>query len=279
MTSPIENLLQLMRCLRSAEFGCPWDKRQTFSSITAYTIEEVYEVVEAIDQQDFPHLREELGDLLFQIVFYCQMAQEQGEFDFTDVITTLMEKMLRRHPHVFPSGELASFGSAVAVSEVQIKQQWETIKAQEKALKIHTAAGEANHPLNNGILDDVPRRLPPLLQAVKLQKKASTVGFDWQEVAPVMAKIREELDELEEALQAQDTAHMKEEFGDLLFAMANLGRHLELDPERALTGTNEKFRRRFAFIEQQVKQAKKTLTECSLDELDSHWDAAKRVGL
>ncbi|MBJ7538375.1 nucleoside triphosphate pyrophosphohydrolase [Marinomonas transparens] len=272
MSDSIQHLLTLMRCLRDEQHGCPWDKKQTYKTIAPYTLEETYEVLDAIEREDFDHLKEELGDLLFQVVFYGQMASEEHRFDFNDIAAGLVEKMLRRHPHVFPSGELDSFSEPVGLSEDELKGQWERIKAQEKANKKMPAQGAS-------LLDEVPVSMPAMMQAVKIQSKVAKVGFDWHDVTPVFAKIREELDELEEAIKDQQQPHIEEEMGDVLFAMTNLARHLKVSPDVALNKTNVKFRRRFSRIEALVSAQGKTLAGSSLEELDSYWEQAKREGL
>ena len=256
-----------MGCLRDKEFGCSWDKRQTYKSIAPYTLEETYEVLDAIEREDFEHLKEELGDLLFQVVFYAQMAEEEQRFTLDDIAAGIVNKMLRRHPHVFPDGDIDRFGEPTTLTEEQIAQQWQQIKAQEKG------------SVDKGLLADVPVSMPALMQAVKLQQKAAKVGFDWPEVTPVFDKIREELDELEEAMKQKSRLDVEEEMGDVLFAVSNLARHLAVSPDVALNKTNTKFRRRFARIEALVSAQHKNLTECSLEELDCYWDQAKREGL
>jgi nucleoside triphosphate diphosphatase len=264
-------MLYLMQCLRDPNNGCPWDQQQVFSSIVPHTIEETYEVADAIARDDMKNLKEELGDLLFQIIFYCQMANEKRLFDFNDVIKGLQNKMLRRHPHVFPDGSLQSFGKASSLTEEELKGQWDAIKAQEKAL--------SSDAQSQGVLDSVSRGLPPIIQSTKIQKKAAKLGFDWNHTAPVFSKIREELDELEEAINTLDQDQMSSEFGDVLFAMINLGRHLNLDPEKSLSKTNEKFRRRFSYIEKSVSRQRLDMSSCSLETLDEFWNEAKRKGL
>lgn len=259
-----------MSCLRDKQFGCAWDKQQTYKSLAQYTLEEAYEVVDAIEREQLSDFKEELGDLLFQVVFHAQLAKEQGAFEFDDVVDVLVAKMLRRHPHVFPDGDLTRFGESTNLSEAQISEQWQQIKAQEKAQK--------GTP-SESILDDIPRAMPSLMQAVKIQKKAAKVGFDWPDVAPVFAKIREELDELEEAIGEQDTGHMEEEMGDVLFAVSNLARHLSVSPDVALMKTNVKFRRRFQRIEALLAEQGQLLEEMSLAQLDQLWDQAKQEGL
>lgn len=257
-----------MACLRDGKFGCAWDKKQTFKTIAPYTLEETYEVLDAIEREDYEHLKEELGDLLFQIVFYAQMGKEESRFDFDDVADVIIEKMLRRHPHVFPDGSLDSFGQASSFSEEELSSQWQRIKAQEKAMKLPTS-----------LLDDVPVSMPALMQAVKLQKAAAKVGFDWDDVTPVFGKIREELDELEAAIKEREQDHIESEMGDVLFAVSNLARHVNVSPDVALNRTNVKFRRRFGRIEALLSEQKKSITDCSLEELDRYWDQAKKEGL
>jgi nucleoside triphosphate diphosphatase len=269
LSSKVEQLQYLMSCLRDEAFGCTWDKKQTYKSIAPYTLEEAYEVLDAIEREDFDHLKEELGDLLFQVVFYAQMAEEEQRFTFDDIAAGIVEKMLRRHPHVFPEGDITRFGEPTMLSEEQIAQQWQQIKAQEKGKK----------PDGSSLLDEVPASMPALMQAVKIQQKVAKVGFDWPDVAPVFDKIREELDELEESMKEQNRLHVEEEMGDVLFAVSNLARHLNVSPDVALNKTNIKFRRRFGRIEALVSAQNKTLTDCSLEELDRYWDQTKREGL
>lgn len=270
MSDAITRLRRLMACLRDKQHGCPWDQKQTYKTIAPYTLEEAYEVLDAIEREDFDHLKEELGDLLFQVIFYAQMAEEEQRFSFDDIADGIVEKMLRRHPHVFPEGDMSRFGEPIALSDADIATQWQQIKAQEKAQK-----GD----LEQHLLDEIPASMPALMQAVKIQKKVAKVGFDWSDIGPVFAKIREELDELEEAITEQDRPHIEEEMGDVLFAMSNLARHLNVSPDVALNKTNVKFRRRFGRIEALVSAQNKTLTECSLEELEGYWDQAKREGL
>lgn len=270
MKYSLDDLLALMTMLRDRNHGCPWDQKQTFASVAPYTIEEAYEVLDAILREDISELREELGDLLFQVVFHAQMASEQNAFNFSDVVQTIVEKMLRRHPHVFPDGTFDSYASESKLLEDEIARQWQQIKAQEKQAKGQNI---------KGLLDDVPTSFPVLMQAVKLQKQAAKVGFDWPEVTPVFAKIREELDELEEAITHLTQAEVEAELGDVLFAVSNLARHLSVSPEAALMQTNIKFRRRFAFMESLLSDQNKPLTDCSLDELDQLWERAKAQGL
>ena len=265
----LEDLLQLMRDLRDPEHGCPWDLKQDHASIVPHTLEEAYEVADAIERGDVSDLQQELGDLLFQVVFYAQLSQEKGDFDFHGVVDAITAKLLRRHPHVFPDGTLASAGVAdLKLSEAEIKRNWEKIKQQERREKTQ-----------HSITDDVPRALPALTRANKLQRRVAHVGFDWTNTSEVIAKIREELDELEEALDNDDQEHISEELGDLLFTCVNLARRREISPEAALNGCNEKFVRRFKHIEQLAEAQGKALADMSLEELDAVWDAAKNAGL
>ena len=215
----IADLRYLMARLRDPETGCPWDIKQTYATIASHTVEEVYEVVDAIDRNDLSDLSEELGDLLFQIIFYCQLAEEQGEFDFDTVINHITSKLVRRHPHVFPEGTLESSREGTSIDEQQIKRNWEAIKQQERQQKG-----------NSGILDDVPLALPAQMRATKLQKRAASYGFDWPDINGVIDKVKEELDELHHEVNAEDKARQEEELGDLMFACVNLARHLSIDP-------------------------------------------------
>ncbi|MDR3408112.1 MAG: nucleoside triphosphate pyrophosphohydrolase [Methylovirgula sp.] len=256
----IQRLLEIMAALRAPQTGCPWDVKQTFSTIAPYTIEEAYEVADAIARDDLADLKDELGDLLLQVVFHARMAEEQGAFDFGDVVEAITAKMIRRHPHVF--------GDKRDLAPHEVNALWAQIKTQEKAEK---PARE------EGLLADVPVALPGLTRAVKLQAKAATVGFDWNDARLVLDKIREETAEIEAALASEDAAAIAEETGDLLFAVANLARHIGADPEAAIRGTNEKFARRFAYIESEIARSGKKLGEVSLAEMDALWNAAKAL--
>ena len=253
----LPRLLEIMRRLRDPETGCPWDIEQSFSTIAPYTIEEAYEVADAIEREAWGELKGELGDLLFQSVFHAQMASEAGLFDFDDVANTMSDKMIDRHPHVF--GDQSREKSA----EQQTKD-WETVKAAERAAK-----GAS------GVLDDVAVGLPALLRAVKLQKRAARVGFDWPETAMVLDKIIEETKELTEAKATKTQEDVEEEFGDLLFVIANLARHLNVEPETALRNANAKFTRRFQAIEARLAADGKRPEQSSLAEMDELWDAVK----
>jgi len=250
-------LIEIMRALRDPDVGCPWDIEQSFETIAPYTIEEAYEVADAIERKNWSELRGELGDLLLQSIYHAQMASEAGLFDFDDVTNDISDKMVARHPHVF--GDESRDKSAD-----QQTQDWEKIKEAERTAK-----------MRGGVLDDVALGLPALMRAVKLQKRAARVGFDWPDISMVIDKIVEEARELSEAQQATDDAHLAEEYGDMLFVIANLGRHLNIDPEEALRSANSKFTRRFRFIETELKKRGKSPEQSDLDEMDALWDAAK----
>ena len=266
----VEDLLFLMSQLRDPENGCPWDRKQTFNSIVPYTLEEVYEVVDAIEKEDYPHLKEELGDLLFQVIFYAQMGKEKSLFDFNDIVHKLVSKLVRRHPHVFPNGELQKAGTTPPLSEAEIKGTWEKIKQQERDEK----GLQEDH--YEGLLDDIPRALPALQRAEKLQKRASTVGFDWPETDQVLDKIEEEIQELREALREGSIENVQDELGDVFFAMTNLSRHLGIKSEQALRGTNQKFERRFNYIQTSLQENNQTLQDATLDEMEALWQKAKQ---
>ena len=253
---PLFTLIEIMARLRDPVGGCPWDQQQTFASIAPYTVEEAYEVADAIERGDLGDLKEELGDLLLQVVFHARMAQEQGAFDFAGVAAAISDKMIRRHPHVF--GDHAYDDQAAQTAG------WEALKAQERKAKAKT-----------GVLDDVPAGLPALTRAVKLTKRAARVGFDWPSTKEVLDKLREEIAELEVEIQAGDQAKAREELGDLLFVCANLARKLDVEPEDALRATNAKFSRRFASIEAALARDGRTPDQSDLAEMDALWDAAK----
>jgi ATP diphosphatase len=258
----ISRLIEIMAALRDPDTGCPWDQQQTFATIAPYTIEEAYEVADAIGRSDLEHLKDELGDLLLQVVYHARMAEEQGAFDFGDVVEAVTTKMIRRHPHVFGSDAERAAGVTAGF--------WDRAKAAEKA-----------DTGRRGILDDVPVTLPALTRAIKLQNKAAKVGFDWPSLAPVFAKLEEEIAELHDAIAknggktSAPDPDIEEEFGDLLFVVANVARHLKLDPETALRAANDKFARRFRYIEQQLAEQGRTPAQSDLAEMDALWDAAK----
>jgi len=263
----ISALLDIMAALRTPGSGCPWDLEQDFSTIAPYTIEEAYEVAEAIARGDFEDLREELGDLLLQVVYHARMAEEQDVFAFADVVEAITRKMIRRHPHVFPNAE----GKLVPA----IKGNWDRIKAEEKAER---AARRPNTDHDSpSILSAVKAGQPALTRAMQLQRKASEVGFDWNDPRAVLAKIREEADEIEAALDTADAEELADETGDLLFAVVNLARHVKADPELALRRTNAKFERRFGYIERALATKQRSLADASLAEMDVLWNEAKKV--
>jgi nucleoside triphosphate diphosphatase len=258
----ISRLIEIMAALRTPKTGCPWDLQQNFATIAPYTLEEAYEVADAIDRGDLADLKQELGDLLLQVVFHARMAEEQGAFAFGDVVEAITEKLVRRHPHVF--------GNETARDPDAVKSLWEAIKATEKADR-----GATPEP---GALAGVPIALPALSRALKLQAKASRVGFDWNDPHAVLRKIREEADEIEVALAGGEAAKADAatEVGDLLFAAVNLARHLDADPEALLRRTNKKFERRFAAIEDALAQQGKAPQDATLAEMDALWDEAKK---
>ena len=263
----IGRLIEIMAALRDPKTGCPWDVQQDFGSIAPYTIEEAYEVADAIERRDLLDLKEELGDLLLQVVFHARMAQEQGAFGFDDVVEAIATKMVRRHPHVFGDAGPGDVDAA--------KASWEATKRAEKAER-RTARGlSPDEDEAASALAGVPVALPALTRAEKLSRKAASVGFDWPEPAQVIAKIREELAEVEHELEGGSRAALEGEVGDLLFAVANLARHLDVDAEKALRGTNAKFERRFRSIESALAAEGRTPAEASLDEMEALWGEAK----
>lgn len=269
MTSPtpdlssLAELLRIMAKLRDPDGGCPWDLEQSFETIAPYTIEEAYEVEDAIARKDIAGLKDELGDLLLQVVFHSRMAEEAGHFAFADVAAGISEKMIRRHPHVF--------GDVQADHADAVSTNWETIKAAERAAKTEAQTEQGLSP----VLAGVTAGLPALLRAVKLQNRAARVGFDWPDKRPVLAKIREELGELEAEIDAGAIEKIEEEFGDFLFVVANLARHLKLDPEAAMRAANRKFERRFSKMESLLNAEGKQLKDCDLGTMDAAWDKAK----
>lgn len=269
----IDDLRYLMKRLRDPQTGCPWDLKQTYKTIAPHTLEEVYEVIDTIERNDLSHLGEELGDLLFQVVFYSQLGAEEQIFDFDTVVHSIVEKLVRRHPHVFPLGTLQSErdpGADAAAEEVRIKQVWEQIKKQEREKK-----GERR------TLDDIPMAMPALSRAQKLQKRAATTGFDWDNREDVLSKVKEELAELEAEMQAENSQTfnsqaVEEELGDLMFSCVNLARHLGIDPERAMRMANNKFQRRFEAMENLAsKNIPPGLTEIPVDKMELLWTQVK----
>jgi nucleoside triphosphate diphosphatase len=265
----ISRLIEIMAALRTPGTGCPWDLEQDFSTIAPYTLEEAYEVADAIARNDLLDLREELGDLLLQVVLHARMAEEQGAFAFGDVVQAITEKMIRRHPHVFGDERARSAGMA--------KGMWDSIKAEEKAAKRaeRIAAGRDPEDHGGGYLDSVPVAHPALTRALKLQEKAAKVGFDWKDAKPILDKIEEEIGELREAMEKGEVSAVEDEFGDVLFALVNFGRHLKIDPEKALRGTNEKFRSRLHAVQRALEESGSSLEQASLDEMEALWQRAK----
>ncbi|WP_298260677.1 nucleoside triphosphate pyrophosphohydrolase [Bradyrhizobium sp.] len=262
----VSRLIEIMAQLRTPVTGCPWDLEQSFETIAPYTIEEAYEVADAIARKDYDDLKDELGDLLLQVVYHARMAEEQNAFAFGDVVEAITRKMIRRHPHVFADkdGNIAAAG---------VKSAWERIKAEEKAER--AARRSAETASASSLLSNVKAGQPALTRAMELQRKASTVGFDWNDPRAVLHKIREEADEIEAALDHGDKAELAAETGDLMFALVNLARHVDASPEMALRGANAKFERRFAYIERALAAQGRSLEAASLAEMDALWNEAK----
>ncbi|ANL34212.1 nucleoside triphosphate pyrophosphohydrolase [Rhizobium phaseoli] len=266
----ISRLIEIMAALRHPETGCPWDIEQNFQTIKPYTIEEAYEVSDAIERGDMDDLCDELGDLLLQVVFHARMAEEAGEFSFGDVVNAITTKMIRRHPHVFARSE--------ADTPDAVKIQWDEIKQAEKRERAERRARRGiTEDFKGGFLGSVQRSFPALTEALKLQERAAKVGFDWSAPEPILDKIEEEIDELRVALRDGDRAKVSDELGDLIFAVVNIGRHVKADPEQALRGTNTKFRRRFNHIENVLEAEGETLEAASLERMEEIWQAAKAI--
>ena len=278
MSYSIDDLKTLMARLREPDTGCPWDTKQTFASIVPHTIEEAYEVADAIEQGDYPHVKDELGDLLFQVIFYARMGQEEGHFDFDGIVDNLVRKLIRRHPHVFPEGTLESrIDPDNRPTEAWIKESWERIKAEERAQK---PAPDADASVSR--LDGIARTLPAMARAEKLQRRAARHGFDWPDIGPVFDKLHEEIDELKEAWQAAEDGTgerdaVEDELGDLLFVCVNLARFMKVNPEQALKRTNRKFEMRFRAIEEILAAEGRDMDEESLEALDAIWQRVKGV--
>jgi len=267
----VDRLLDVMRRLRDPQSGCAWDLKQDFKSIAPYAIEEAYEVVDAIEREDLLDLKDELGDLLLQVVFHAQMASELDHFDFHDVVTGIVEKMIRRHPHVF--------GDETLTSADEVKTSWEAIKAEERALKASRSQSGPDTEQPPSALDGIARSLPALKRAHKIQQRAARIGFDWPEPAPVFDKIFEEVDEVKEAVARSNAADIEDELGDLLFTVVNLTRHFGVDAEQALAKANDKFSQRFKQVEALAQDQKTEMTSLTLEELDALWNSAKeRLG-
>ena len=282
----LSDLLYLMERLRTPVTGCPWDLKQTYETIVSHTLEEAHEVVDAIERGDKDDLKDELGDLLFQVVFYAQLGREEGAFEFSDVVNNIVEKLLRRHPHVFPNRELReAFPEGTKFTDDEIKQQWEKIKAEERMLKSSDeSASKGFTSSRDSVLKDIPKNFPTLTRAEKLQKRAAQNGFDWPDLPPVFDKLEEEIAELKveiEQFSAQgfssEEAHRRltDEMGDVLFCCVNLARFLKVNPDEALRSTNNKFVSRFQYLEEKLLTQGKKLNETELAELDALWDEAK----
>jgi ATP diphosphatase len=266
----ISRLIEIMAALRNPQTGCPWDIEQDFESIKPYTIEEAYEVADAIERKDMDDLCDELGDLLLQVVFHARMAEEAGEFSFGDVVEAITRKMIRRHPHVFARSD--------ADTPDAVKKQWDEIKQAEKRERTERRARRGlSEDFKAGFLGSVQRSFPALTEALKLQERAAKVGFDWSAPEPILDKIEEEIDELRVALRDGDKTKVSDELGDLIFAVVNIGRHVKADPEQALRGTNTKFRRRFNHIETVLEAEGETLEAASLERMEEIWQAAKAI--
>ena len=270
-SSNIGRLLQIMAALRTPVTGCPWDLEQDFASIAPFTLEEAYEVVDAIERGDLADLKDELGDLLLQVVFHARMAEEQGAFAFPDVVEAITRKLLRRHPHVF--------GDTRNLSPEEVKNLWDEIKREEKAQRraARDAMGLSAEAGDGGFLAGIPTALPALTRAQKLTAKAAKVGFDWPDAVQVIEKIHEELEEVKEASSSGERDRIEDEIGDLLFSVTNLARHFGIDPERALRRTNAKFERRFTSVERALRNQGRSLDEASLDEMEKLWVHAKQA--
>jgi ATP diphosphatase len=266
----VQRLLAIMQRLRDPALGCPWDQQQDFASIAPHTLEEVYEVIDAIETGDMPQLRDELGDLLFQVVFYAQLGREQGLFDFDAIAAGIGAKLVHRHPHVFPGGRFEADGTAPDISSEQVVQNWEAIKAEERQRKQGGKPGS--------VLDDVPLALTALLRAAKLQKRAAGQGFDWRSADGVFAKVDEELAELREAVAAKAPADIDEEFGDLLFTLVNLARHLDVNPESSLRAASRKFESRYRAMEALLRAEGRAPRDLDDTELDEYWNKVKAMG-
>ncbi|HTO30354.1 MAG TPA: nucleoside triphosphate pyrophosphohydrolase [Pararhizobium sp.] len=266
----ITRLIEIMEALRQPETGCPWDIVQTFETIKPYTLEEAYEVADAIERKDMDDLCDELGDLLLQVVFHARMAEEAGDFAFGDVVEAITKKMIRRHPHVFARSD--------ADTPQAVKLQWDEIKQAEKAERRERRARRGlPEDTSKGHLGSVQRSFPALVEALKLQERAARVGFDWSSPEPILDKIEEEIAELREALALNDKAKVADELGDLIFAVVNIGRHVGADPEMALRGTNTKFRRRFSHIETTLEEGGESLEAATLERMEELWQAAKAI--
>ena len=270
--SAIERLQEIMAMLRDKVHGCPWDLDQTLVSLIPHTIEEVYEVADAIEKNDIDNIVDELGDLLFQVIFYAQIGNEEKIFNFEDVANAIVRKLLRRHPHVFPTGDAKSFGRGKKISSDEVVTNWESIKLEEKKEKLE----ESNSESARSVLDNLPRALPALQKSVKLQKLAAKVGFDWPDTSDVLVKLKEEIVELEEAIGKSNKQEIESELGDVLFTAVNMARHLNVDPELALRGANGRFKNRVVWIENELGKNGEFVSDKNTDDLNQLWNEAKR---
>ena len=270
--SAIEKLQEIMAMLRDKVHGCPWDLDQTLVSLIPHTIEEVYEVADAIEKNDIDNIVDELGDLLFQVIFYAQIGNEEKIFNFEDVANAIVRKLLRRHPHVFPTGDAKSFGRGKKISSDEVVTNWESIKFEEKKEKLE----ESNSESARSVFDNLPRALPALQKSVKLQKLAGKVGFDWPDTSDVLVKLKEEIVELEEAIGKSNKQEIESEFGDVLFTAVNMARHLNVDPELALRGANGRFKNRVVWIENELGKNGEFVSDKNIDDLNQLWNEAKR---
>ena len=270
--SAIERLQEIMAMLRDKVHGCPWDLDQTLVSLIPHTIEEVYEVADAIEKNDIDNIVDELGDLLFQVIFYAQIGNEEKIFNFEDVANAIVRKLLRRHPHVFPTGDAKSFGRGKKISSDEVVTNWESIKLEEKTEKLE----ESNSESARSVFDNLPGALPALQKSVKLQKLAGKVGFDWPDTSDVLVKLKEEIVELEEAIGKSNKQEIESEFGDVLFTAVNMARHLNVDPELALRGANGRFKNRVVWIENELGKNGEFVSDKNIDDLNQLWNEAKR---
>ena len=270
--SAIEKLQEIMAMLRDKVHGCPWDLDQTLVSLIPHTIEEVYEVADAIEKNDIDNIVDELGDLLFQVIFYAQIGNEEKIFNFEDVANAIVRKLLRRHPHVFPTGDAKSFGRGKKISSNEVVTNWESIKLEEKKEKLK----ESNSESACSVFDNLPGALPALQKSVKLQKLAGKVGFDWPDTSDVLVKLKEEIVELEEAIGKSNKQEIESEFGDVLFTAVNMARHLNVDPELALRGANGRFKNRVVWIENELGKNGELVSDKNIDDLNQLWNEAKR---
>ena len=270
--SAIERLQEIMAMLRDKVHGCPWDLDQTLVSLIPHTIEEVYEVADAIEKNDIDNIVDELGDLLFQVIFYAQIGNEEKIFNFEDVANAIVRKLLRRHPHVFPTGDAKSFGRGKKISSDEVVTNWESIKLEEKKEKLEKSNSESAR----SVFDNLPGALPALQKSVKLQKLAGKVGFDWPDTSDVLVKLKEEIVELEEAIGKSNKQEIESEFGDVLFTAVNMARHLNVDPELALRGANGRFKNRVVWIENELGKNGEFVSDKNIDDLNQLWSEAKR---